>query len=148
MTTALRAHHPPRPAGEARRTPWSWAAAGSSLALSGLELGLAARGAEPQAYLVVVLLLGATTSGLAGAGVAVRNCVLSRFAAVTVAGGALAAVVLLATVGTPGSTGPEPLGATAMVAVALGVAVPSLVAADTARRSVRRVGCGRAGTGR
>jgi hypothetical protein len=129
---------PSGPTGAARRTPWSRGAAACALALSGLEAGLLARGDAPQAYLVVVLLVSATVGGLAGVGVALRNCVVSRVGAVTVAMGTLAAVALLTTVGTPGSADPEPLGGTAAVAVVLGLAVLALVAADAARRSVRR----------
>ena len=124
--------------GGARRTAWSHAAAACSLVLSGLQLGLLASGVESQAYLVVVLLLSAVTSGLAGACVAVRNCVVSRVLAATVATGALAAVLLVSTVGTPGSAGPEPLGPAGAIAAGLGLAIPVLLAADAVRGSVRR----------
>jgi hypothetical protein len=133
MTTA-----PSGPTAAARRTPWSRGAAACALALSGLEVGLLARGDAPETYLVVVLLVSATVGGLAGLGVAVRNCVVSRVGAVTVAVGTLAAVALLTTVGPPGSAQPEPLGGAAAIAVALGLAVPALVAVDAAGRSVRR----------
>jgi methyl coenzyme M reductase beta subunit len=130
---------PAGPLRAARRTPWSRAAAVASLALSVLELDLLVGGAEPQTYLVVVLGVSTVLGALAGLGVALRNCVVSRLMAVTVAVGVLAAVALLATVGTPGSTtGAQPLGTTAVLALALGLAVPLLVAADAARRSVRR----------
>jgi hypothetical protein len=129
---------PSGPLRAARRTPWSRAAAAASLALSGLELDLLVRGTEPQPYLVVVLALSTVLGGLAGLGVALRNCVVSRAMAVTVAAGVLAAVALLVTVGTPGSAGAAPLDATAAVALALGLAVPTLLAADSARRSARR----------
>jgi peptidoglycan/LPS O-acetylase OafA/YrhL len=128
---------PAGPLQAGRRTPWSRAAAAASLALSGLELDVLVRDAEPQAYLVVILTLGAVLGGLAGLGVALRNCVVSRALAATVAVGVLAAVALLLTVGTPGSTGAAPLDATAAVAAALGLAVPALVAADAAGRSAR-----------
>ena len=123
----------PHRAGECRRTPRSWAAAACSVALASLQVDLLAPGTERGAYLAVVLLAGAATTGTAGLGMALRNCVVARTTAAVTAVAIVLTVTLLVTLGLPGAA-PVPLGHRALAALLLGLAVPLLVGLDATSR--------------
>jgi multisubunit Na+/H+ antiporter MnhG subunit len=115
------------------RSPGAYAA-GASLGLGVLQVVTAVGRTDPAAYVVVVLLLGAVLSTLAGVGLARGGDVLSRTVAAGVALGCLVVVGLLVTVGGPGAT-PAPFGPSSALALVLASSV--LVLLGLRRRATR-----------